>query len=1176
MISAKIFLKILAKKDLLPSGAIHKLERQLADSPKKIPAEAVAKRLIKKGYLTPALAKRLLKVARTAEHELNERAASKAPPEKPPAPEESELGLAAVDEESGDDDAVVDTWEVELEKPEPPPPAEQPKAAPPAEAPIALDGGAGIDGEVVAGEVIDGDVVVEAPSAELGLGEGGLDGQGDDGARLSARRRKGLGGLLDAVLPRRNRRRKENPWDSSLILIGGGALLVLVLGGLMLSWLLFGQSGDQMLDEATEFYRQGSYTNAIAQYDQFLKKYPGHARASLAKVERGLARLRKAVNDMKDPVKWLEVAEEVLGEISGESAFGEAKGELKALLPEIASKLSEQAREKADPNLVAKTREAVAMVEKYISRSQRPKALLDDIAALLQITERAIARDDELAKAIAAMDEFTNNGEPERAYNVRRTLLKAYPDLIKNKQLQKAVLKVSKAQQGAVKVVRQSKAAELPEPAVVDKVALAVVRRDRRRDVPGAAGYVVYALAEGAAYGLDAATGRVLWRRFVGYSTDGSSLGFAPIPVSDAPGSDVLVVDARRQALVRLEAATGRVRWQQTLGEAFSAHPVLDKQDRILIAAASGRLVIVDLASGNSPGFIQIPQKLTAAPVIDPRSGCIYQVAAHSNLYVLSPEGECKQVAYLAHEPGTVTAAPVIISRLLVVAENRGFRSALLRVFALEGDKDNPPLAELQQIEIEGHVDAPPLVSGTRMLATTDSGRVVAYRVSGTNARQPLEQVAQLQTSDEPNLIRFPLLIRDEFWVADNTLTKYELQSSLGNIRSAWTGFSGSAFLQPLGSLGRTIFFVRRRMNLPGVQVAAIGMNRPIPFWETTLAAPSVGQPWVTPSGRAVHVVTALGSLLEVPADELKGQRTLDRAVVALQTGDLRQAVSDVVRMPGGSIVLSMGAGSDRLAVFDPRRAPRQFRSVRLNDPLSTTPVPMEKGLLVPCRLGQVYLLDPNTGRDVVKPFQAKLAAGQKVAWRRPVPIDQNSVVLADGSHSVYRLTIKSSPARHVAAVAEATLARPIASQLAVVGDTVYAVDEDGQLQRLRLPNLTAGKPLPLGAQATWGPHRAGQNAFLTTENEQLLCLDGTGEVVWKVTLTHGPLAGPPLPVAGDFLVAYANGVLSRVEGSSGRELGKLETGRPLGAGPVLLGADVLLVGGDGTLYLSPQPPNAK
>ena len=31
MISSKIFLKILAKKDLLPSGAIRKLERQLAE-----------------------------------------------------------------------------------------------------------------------------------------------------------------------------------------------------------------------------------------------------------------------------------------------------------------------------------------------------------------------------------------------------------------------------------------------------------------------------------------------------------------------------------------------------------------------------------------------------------------------------------------------------------------------------------------------------------------------------------------------------------------------------------------------------------------------------------------------------------------------------------------------------------------------------------------------------------------------------------------------------------------------------------------------------------------------------------------------------------------------------------------------------------------------------------------
>ena len=62
-----------------------------------------------------------------------------------------------------------------------------------------------------------------------------------------------------------------------------------------------------------------------------------------------------------------------------------------------------------------------------------------------------------------------------------------------------------------------------------DKVAVSIARRDLRREVPGASGYVVYALAEGAAYGLNAATGQVLWRRFVGYSPNGSKLGFAPL-----------------------------------------------------------------------------------------------------------------------------------------------------------------------------------------------------------------------------------------------------------------------------------------------------------------------------------------------------------------------------------------------------------------------------------------------------------------------------------------------------------------------------------------------------------------------------------------------------------------------------------------------------------------------
>jgi len=1207
MISAKIFLKILAKKDLLPSEAIRKLQRQIEESPTPIPAEAVAKRLVKKGYLTAALAKRLLKMAAAAEHKVDEQAAIQTIIEQSPRPSESTLGFAPTAEEKEKkaeaEEAVAETWEFEIDKPKrlaghPPkatPPATTPSAQPlqsaqpvatPAAAPptplraptppVVPREEAAVEGEVVTGEVVEGEVVADVERGEVRTGRRGRHVEVDADAPLAVRRKKGLAGLVQAILPRRDHRRKENPWDSSLILLGGGILLALIIMFVWLGWQFLSEGGDQMVEEATKLYQQGAYTQAISQYKLFLDRYPGHDKASFAKVQCGLAQLRQAVEVAKNHAKSLEVAKEVLGKIRSEDAFGDAKGELKGLLEKMAKGLSDQAREKADPQLVAQTREAVKLINENIVKSQRSKVLMDDIAASLELTEREIARGSELAKAIAAMDEMVAKGEPERAYGARRTLLKSYPDLEKNKQLHEAVLRVSHAERAAVKLVDEAKAATLPEPAATAKVAVAIARRSQAGEVPGAKGHVVYALAGGAAYGLDAATGRVLWRRFVGYQADGSSLQFAPTPLDESPGSDALVVDAQSQALVRVEAATGQVRWQQAIGEPFCGQPVLDAAGRALIATSQGRLVLVDLATGQSPGSIQIPQKLNVPPAVDRESGRIYQVAEHSNLYVLSPDGKCERVVYLAHEPATVGAAPVIISRLLVVAENRGYRSAVLRVFSLEANGKTPALAEVQQIEIEGHVDTPPLVSGTRMLATTDRGRVVAYRVSGTDTKQPLEQVAQLPTSDEPDLMRFPLLLGNQFFVADKALTKYELQAATGSFRSTESPvFSGSVFLQPLMSRGGAVFLVRRQVELPGVQVAAVAVNSLTTLWETNLAVPLVEEPVITPSGD-VEVVTALGSLINVPAGKLKAATTVDEAVVAMPTAELRQAVQDVARTPSGVIVLSMGPGSEQLAVFDPRRSPRQLRPIVLRDLLGAGPAPMAGGLLVPCQLGQAYLVDPDTGGALAEPFQTKLVAGEKTPWRRPVPLDQESVILADGRDRVYRLIVKDQPARHVAAAAEATLARSIASDLAVLGSLVLAVDEDGQLIRLRLPDLAAEEPVSLGGRVTWGPRRAGQNVLLTTENDQLVCLDGTGKLVWQVALAHGQLAGAPLPVGGDFIVASGDGVLVRVEGASGKKLAELETGHPLGAGPVLFGEKLLLVGSDGTLYVEEQPGTAR
>ncbi|HBO45704.1 MAG TPA: hypothetical protein DD670_17610, partial [Planctomycetaceae bacterium] len=923
MISAKLFLKILAKYEVLSSEDVAKLKRQLAETPKEIPAESLAKRLVKKGYLTPEMATRLLKKTQSAQRQLDERAAAEAAAGKKPAVEpavsddeddDEELGLAVdpVDAEE-DDDTVVEEWEsapatveptpvIEAKparkakpaapkptptpqptpKPTPAPPVAAPAPPAPVVEPVAIVEGDIIEGDIIEGDVVEGDViegdivegnvVTGAPAAGTRLG-GRIDTHAEEGARLAPKRRTGIGGLLDMLRPKRDRGRKENPWDSTLILVGGGGLLLLLAGGGFLTWQLMRQGGDQMAVEAEKLYRAGAYTKAIDQYQKFLDSYPAHDGVGLAKVRQGFAQLRQAVELTTDDVKSLEVAHEVIERISTETAFGTEKGELNEPLRKIAERLAEQARNKTDQALVDKARDAVKLIEKHIPSTQRPKAVLDNINASLQITEREIARDDELAKAIVAMDETIAKGEPVRAYDVRRVLLKDYPDLLDNANLFGAVLRVSAAQRGAVRRVDEAKPSDVPEAAVMDKAAVAIAQRRQQGEVPGAAGHVIHAMAGGTAYGLDAATGRVLWRRFVGHGENGVSLRAAPLPISAKPGSDVLLVDARNHAVLRVKAADGSVQWRQAIGEPFDGQPVLEGESRALLATSSGRVVTIDLESGDSPGFVQLPQKLVTSPVMDASTGRIFQVADHSNLYVLSRDGTCEHVRYLAHEPGTVTAPPVVFSRLLIVAENRGYRNSVLRVFWLEPVKNPAPpavedgktpesdagdpevLAELQQIPIEGHVDTAPLISDTRMLVTTDSGRVLAFRLSGTNVEQPLEQIAQLKTRDESNLVRFPLLVRDQFWVADKGLSKYELQSSLGNFRPDWATLPGSVFLQPLGSIGDTIFFVRRRLNLPGVQVGAIGMKTPDVIWETNLAAPLVGEPRVGASGD-VELVT--------------------------------------------------------------------------------------------------------------------------------------------------------------------------------------------------------------------------------------------------------------------------------------------------------------------------------
>lgn len=1221
MISAEQFLAILEQKDLLPADVLTRLRAQIAQSDKPIAAEMVAKRLIERGYLTPAIAKRLLgeKPVEGTKPSPQQRPAA---PSAPKPAEEDDLGLMPLPEEEpkaakkeAKKPAKAPTAEKEdldlvpldeaPAKPAPTPakkpdkPAPKPSAKPPAKpARPTGDQGSLLDEEL-------------PPLGDLGgLGLEPLDGLLDQagfgaapaGAGPLAEAAAAPTGPLEALPEEKPAEKKtkfrkkmlpENVWDSPLLLVGGGTLLLLVILGGVLVWVFMRQGGDELLRQADDEYRRGSYTQAIHKYGIYLREYPNHPQASLARVRRGLAQLRQTTDGATSWPKALDSAQRTLKEIAPEPEFkNEAQRELVALLPTIAQGLADQARTTRDPAMVAKTKEALALVEKYVPKSMRPATRLSDIQAGLTLTEREIARGDQLRKAIAGMRQAVKAGKTEEAYRVRDALLKQYPSLISDKDLVAAVLEVSRAAQSAVKNVDRRQEAILEDAPPKFAAAVALASRTSTAPPPGAEGHVVAVLAEGAVYGLEGSTGRVLWRRPVGYQVNGRSPSFPPTPVAAEPGSDLLLVEVGEDHhdVLRVEGASGRLRWRHPVAERFDAHPVVAGSS-VLVATRSGRLVAIDLDSGVSPGYVQLPQSLRVAPCVDSARKSLYQVAEHSNLFVL-PLGEAgvKQVVHLGHEAGSVTAPPTIISRFLIVIENNREEGATLRVFSLEGTQKSPPFAALQEIRLEGHVDTPPVATGLRMLVATDQGNLYVFEASASDVKNPLVQIGEGKAASEqeaasaegpPLSSRYLLLVGSQALVADSQLTRYDLQAARGKLHPRGIHNEATAVLQPLVPLGQSVVHVRRRLGLPGVIASAINVSEGKPFWETHLASPLLGSPAVDASGRVV-AATPNGAVFQLEAKSLRQSTVVDQPSAALPIAQIRQPMSAWVRFSSGLVALAAVNGPKQVAVSNPQAGQSVFRWIALPDPLGGRPIAFADALLACCTIGQVFLLDPESGAKRTEPFQPHLQSGDRLAWREPAVLGPNEFLLADSRSGLHRVGIKQEPTPHLAALATVKTREPIVSSLGVAGNVVYAMDGQKTLSAFDLPELALAQQWPLDGHWVGGPWGVGQSVLVVTYNEKvsdaqqlpykLYCLNGGKKIVWQVDMPSGPPAGPPLALANKFVFASTGGMVWTVEASSGKTLAQIDVGQPLGTGPVLLEDQLLIGGHDGTLYLVKQP----
>ena len=970
------------------------------------------------------------------------------------------------------------------------------------------------------------------------------------------------GGKLKSKARAKKPKKQENEWDSPLLLIGGGALALLVLCGVAVVYFLFSESGDEVLSEARAAMQSGSYTQAIQHYQKFVGDYPGHPDHSEARVNLAMARLRQATEAQNYAIA-LEMAKEEIRAIEDEEKFSLAEGELTTLLPRIATGLATAAEKETDPAKVeeqaARAAEALTLCSNtnYIPRSMRGPEIEEVQATLDRIARRQKALE-ELTSTVAAMEQANAAGDTRAAYEAYEALLKNSPELTGNEQLLETVAATSKSEQAGIVFVEEPQPAMTAEPQspVIAELALA----DRRATAVAPATGVAAIQIRGVLYGIDVASGRLLWRRYVGISNNRT----LPVVI----GGDVLCVDADSQELMRLSQPSGELIWRAPLGEQVT-QPVV-AGNRVFVAAESGRLHVLELDSGNRLGHMKFAQPLRAPPVADAAGKRLYLAGDHSSLYTLSVDDlKCLGVFYLGHDRGTVSASPAVVLNKLAVSENIGLETSRLHLFEL--DADGVIAKQIVEQRLPGLVTEQPLVDGRRLIVATDRGQLSVYDIASTSDESALNLIASRAPTRKQPLASAVSSVAGHLWVADSQLSKYSVDPTNTRItvRDIADNYANSTFHSAPLVFGEVLIHVRTRRGDSGSTVTATAAQSGETLWEIEVALRPAGSPAAIDNPRRLMVATAGGKvfLFDRAAIDVRVQ---DTPLPGAARPSTAKPLEFLHELPSGSMVFSAKSSADVL-LYDPAATAQPVRWVHLPSPLACEPTHFGQGWIAPLEIGQVMLLD-GAGQPLAAPFQPALKPGTVKNWLPASAIDDKQFVITDGVEAIHLIAVQTAPQPHLTAVKDAELGSTSATtRTAVSGGRVLAGAKEPRLVAFTLPTLEPRDPIALTGAVVWGPFAVNEHVLLATADGKLVAIAADGSATWQHDIELAPV-GTPLARGDAVLLAFPNGLLLKLQLASGEEAARAELKQPLAAGPVEFEQRLAVATTDGAVLIVNSP----
>ena len=922
---------------------------------------------------------------------------------------------------------------------------------------------------------------------------------------------------------------EESYARSPLILALVAALVGLVAAGFALAGIIARTAADRQFMQAEESYRDGDDLNAVRLFDAFAASKPKDARAGKARILGALANVRQyTAGGAPAWPQALDAARSMRAKLAGLPEYRDASADLAELVLKSAEGMADRARSTADADALAQAEAAAGLHRQVAGEPGANLQARSKLPAKLDAARVAVRRARDRSDALASMDAALAAGSPSGVYAARDRVVSLYGDMGTDAAIVDRLTRANALIRKAVALDSTTRPAETAPRAEPLGPPTSLVLRTPPFAPATSAGPVVYALADGFAYGLDGATGAPLWHRPVGLASP-----FPPRPIGvNAPSA--LVFDARHGELLHLDAHTGVVLWRAPTDGPL-ADPPRVVGNQIVAATPAGKLLFLDLPTGLRSGTLDLGLPLAKSPAADESGDLLYVLAERSNLFIVRRDPPtCLAVEYLGHDAGTVAAAPARLGRFLIVAENHALDAGRWGVHLLDEAGLSP--RRVQTIAVPGWTWAPPTAAGSVVWSASDRGGVEAYGVGDYDQPQPLKLIARLAAEAKPSGPAYALARGDaQAWVASGRTARLDLNATGPSLAAAWTLVAAGPAVAPIQVAGNLFISTHQSTEGPGVALWGIDPAGGEVRWRTILGAPWSVAPTIDGDGLLGYGPE--GRPLRIDASALARGGFVEAALP--RPGAPRLGGEPWRRVDlGGKSVLIAEQGSS-LAIPEGG----SLRFVALPAMTSAWPLPWREDLLIAGVDGRVYLVDPATGASRAEPFVPPFDRARPSRWRSMARVDGDAVALADESGRLRLLRRSPDGLRLVADGPAVDLGAPIRRDPASTGPSLVVATADGKVRILAARDLSPAGTIDLPASLRGGPWVDSGNAFLLDAAGTLTTLGTGGRRLWAADIGLASIVGAPR-IDGDRVVLMdAEGKLQSRSMADGARVDLVELG---------------------------------